>query len=206
MGRFVLSTEYEVRPSIMTNAPKSSDVTGLLARLTCGDRQAVDLLMPAVYRELHEMAQRQLATERPDHTLQPTALVHEAYLRLVDQRDTEWKSRAHFLAVASQIIRRILIDHARAHRSHKRGSGRKPLDIASTITYSVNQPTDLLDIHESLERLASRYPEKARLVEMRFFGGLTNEESAEVLGVTTRTVERQLQFAKAWLYRDLGGL
>jgi RNA polymerase sigma-70 factor, ECF subfamily len=182
-----------------------TQITDWLERISAGDRCAVDLLLPVVYDELRRLAESQLRLERGDHTLQATALVHEAYMRLIDQRNVAWRNRAHFMAVAAQAIRRILVDHARARSSAKRGGGRARISLDSQLLYDDTQATDLLALDESLERLKQQHPDKARVVELRFFGGLKNEDVAEVLNVTTRTVERHWQFARAWLFREVAG-
>lgn len=177
------------------------DVTVILRHATDGDRSAADELLPLVYDELRRLAQHHLQSERPDHTLQATALVHEAYLRLVDQTRTEWKNRAHFFAVAAQAIRRILIDHARSKGRVKRGGGAQKLSLEDVPTLAANDSyTDLLALDDALEALAAEHARPARVVEMRFYAGLTTREVAEVLGVSTRTIEGDWQFARAWLY------
>lgn len=181
----------------------SDDVTLMLERVSEGDRDAVDHLLPIVYDELRRLAESHLRHEQPDHTLQATALVHEAYLRLIDQTRVRWQNRAHFFAVAAQSIRRILVDHARGKRRQKRGGGRPTLSLDEALALGHERETDLVALDEALTRLSVEHPDKARVVEMRFFGGLTTEDAAEVLDVTTRTVERHWQFARAWLYRSL---
>lgn len=184
----------------------SSDVTQILKDASGGNRDALDRLLPLVYHELRRLAQRHLDGERGDHTLQATALVHEAYLRLIDQRRVEWKNRAHFFAIASQAIRRILIDHARARGAARRGGGAEKLPIEAALDIAPEQtPAELVALDDALTRFATNEPEKARIVEMRFFGGLTNEEVAAVTGTSLSTVERQWRFARAWLFRDLRG-
>ena len=171
-----------------------------------GDAATPDRLLPLVYDELRRLAESHLRRERPDHTLQATALVHEAYLRMVDQREVEWRGRAHFFALAAQAIRRVLIDHARRHRSAKRGADRRKFSLDEALTVSNEEaPTDLVALDEALQRLAQRQPDRARVVELRFFGGLTIQDTARTMGVTTRTVERHWQYARAWLYRDITG-
>ncbi|MCA9290042.1 MAG: sigma-70 family RNA polymerase sigma factor [Phycisphaerales bacterium] len=179
------------------------DATQLLQDLSAGDGEAVDRLLPLVYDELHRLAGQHLRRERRDHTLQPTALVHEAYLRLIDQTRVQWQNRAHFMAVASQAIRRILVDHARSKGRKKRGGDRQRIALDQAAIVGGTDDSMLVDLDEALVRLATEHPEKVRVVEMRFFGGLPVAEVAEVLGVTTRTVERYWQFARAWLYREL---
>lgn len=181
----------------------NTQITDWLQRISAGDRRAVDLLLPVVYDELRRLAESQLQQERSDHTLQATALVHEAYMRLIGQRNVVWENRAHFMAVAAQAIRRILVDHARARGSQKRGGGRAQISLDSELTYDDTHATDLIALDDSLGRLEERYPDQARVVELRFFGGLKTDEIAEVLGVSTRTVERYWQFARAWLFREM---
>ncbi len=181
------------------------DVTQLLAELGAGDDRAADQLLPLVYDELRALAQRNLAHERPDHTLQATALVHEAYLRLVDSDRIHLRNRAHFFALAAQALRRILVDHARTHKRQKRGGARGKLSLQVIPELSVETDVDVLALDEALEglnRLGERY---ARIVEMRFFGGMTMEEIAELTGVSITTVERDWRTARAWLYRQLAG-
>ena len=182
----------------------TSDVTQLLIDLSDGDTSVVDELLPLVYDELRRLAQHHLQRERPDHTLQATALVHEAYLKLVNQDRAKWRNQAHFMAIASQAIRRILVDHARGRGRVKRGGDREQLSLDDTPTLAAEPSLDVVALDEALTRFAEEHPDKARVVELRFFGGLKNEEVAEVLGsVTTRTIERHWQFARAWLYRAL---
>jgi len=183
----------------------NTQITEWLQRLSAGDRRAVDFLLPVVYDELRRLAESQLQHERGDHTLQATALVHEAYMRLIGQQNIVWQNRAHFMAIAAQAIRRILVDHARSRGSAKRGGGRARISLDSQLVYDDTQATDLIALDESLRRLGEQYPDKARVVELRFFGGLTIEDAAEVLGVTTRTIERHWQFARAWLFREIVG-
>lgn len=160
-------------------------------------------LMPLVYNELRRLAQSYLRRERRDHTLQPTALVHEAYLRLVDQNRVEWQNRTHFYGVAAQVMRRILIDHARAHASEKRGGHGARLSLEEAAILPQERAADLLALDEALKQLTDTDERKGRVVELRFFGGLSVKETAEVLGVHTATVERDWVVAKAWLYREL---
>jgi RNA polymerase sigma factor (TIGR02999 family) len=182
----------------------ASEANTHLTRLTSGDRSAVKDLMPLVYEELRRLAASHLAHERSNHTLQPTALAHEAYLKLVDQTRAQWKDRAHFLAVAAEAIRRILIDHARLHRAAKRGSGRKvTLSFASDVP-DRGTHVDLVDLEDALGRLAALNERQAKVVELRFFAGLDVQETAEVLNVSPRTVKGDWRFARAWLQRELG--
>jgi len=181
----------------------ASDVTQLLLRSRAGEPGALDRLMPLLYDELHRLAQARLRGERADHTLQATALVNEAWLKLVQQREQSWANRAHFLAIAATVMRRILVNHAEARRADKRGGGRPPITLHETAALVESRAADLLDVDAALQRLAQLDPEKSRLVELRFFAGLTDEEAAEVLGVSTRTVERHWRLARAWLRREL---
>lgn len=182
-----------------------ADFTEILRAASSGDDEALGRLMPLVYEHLRFVAQRQLAEERPDHTLQATALVHEAYLRLVDQTRVEWQNRAHFFAIAAQAIRRILIDYARTRGRIKRGGGavHVPLDAASGVL-GLETNEDILALDEALNRLSEADPLRARVVELRFFGGLSHEEIATVLGTSLSTVERHWRFARAWLFREIG--
>lgn len=173
--------------------------------VAAGDRAAFDALFEAVYVELRRLARAYLAAERPDHTLRATALVHEVYMRLVKSPQLDLRDRAHFMAVASRVMRRILVDHARRKRAAKRNPGGPglPLDNAVTIS-TAHVGADLVALDRALSRLQTEQPEKARVVEMRFFGGMTMEEIAVVLGVTTRTVGRYWAYAQARLYQDMG--
>lgn len=183
--------------------PDRQDVTQLLSAVRDGREPAVDQLLEAVYDELRELAAECLRSERPNHTLQPTALVHEAYLRLVDRSDIEWQDRAHFFAVAAQAIRRILVDHGRSVRRQKRGGGQTKIRLSDVTPVAPQEVYDVLALDEALDRLAQAEPLDARIVEMRFFSGLTIEEVAEVLSVNEKTVRRHWTYAKAWLYREL---
>ena len=179
------------------------DVTELLAEWACGNPDALERLVPLVYRELRAIAARQLHRERSDHTLQPTALVHEAYLKLVDQRPGGWRNRGHFFAVAAQAMRRILVDHARAHRAAKRGRDVERVAI-ETADAVVEAPTaDVLALDEALTRLSALDPRQGQVVELRCFGGLTIEETADAVGLSLTTVKEEWRLAKAWLHREL---
>lgn len=180
------------------------DVTKVLLLASAGSPGAAERLYALLYEELRAIAARHMSRERPDHTLQATELVHEAYVRLVDGTRCEWKDRTHFLAVASRAMRRILVDHARARSSGKRWGGLKkvPLDDAVAIG-SDDASATVLALDMALEKLARSQPEKARVVEMHFFGGLTHEECAGVLGISPRTVARYWEYAQAWLYREM---
>jgi RNA polymerase sigma factor (TIGR02999 family) len=182
--------------------PHTQEVTQLLAKLSSGDRTALDELLPLVYDELRRLADRYLRRERSDHTLQATALVNEAYLRLVDQ-NVPWQNRAHFFGVAAEMMRRILVDHARSHQAQKRGSGGVKLSLDEAINMSDERAADLISLDEALNALAQFDPQKSRIVELRFFAGLSIEETAKVLGIGTATVIRQWRMAKAWLYHEV---
>ncbi|MGO8793159.1 MAG: sigma-70 family RNA polymerase sigma factor [Terriglobia bacterium] len=179
------------------------DITLLLTELQVGNRAAESKLVPLVYDELRRLARRYMRGERADHTLQPTALVHEAYLRLLGQRDVQWQNRAHFFGVAAQLMRRILVDHARAHRAEKRGGDEPKVTLDTVFVFTEAKGADLVAVDEALTRLTERDPRQGRIVELRFFGGLTEEEAAEVLGVSTRTVKRDWKVARAWLYKEV---
>jgi RNA polymerase sigma factor (TIGR02999 family) len=182
-----------------------ADVTRLLVNWTNGDKKALEALMPLVYGELHRLAKRYLRRERSDHTLQSTALVHEAYLRMVDQKGMQWQNRAHFFAVAAQMIRRILVDHARTHKAEKRGGGTPKLALDEAIGVPQRRDLNLVALDDAINTLTGMDPQQGRIVELRFFGGLSIEETAEVLSISPATVKRDWAVAKAWLYRDLSG-
>jgi RNA polymerase sigma-70 factor, ECF subfamily len=179
-------------------------VTLLLEKWSAGDRNALDQLMPLVYNELRRLAGNYLRRERPDHTLQPTALVNEAYLLMVGQHRSHWQNRAQFIGVAARMMRRILVDHARADQAAKRGGQHYTVSLSEADRFGTSPDVDLLMIHEALERLAGYDRQQSRIVELRFFGGLTIEETAEALGVSHTTVERDWKMASAWLRRELG--
>jgi RNA polymerase sigma-70 factor, ECF subfamily len=183
------------------SASRPSDVTRLLLDVSSGRREATDELLLLVYAELRDLAARLLRNERSDHTLQPTALVHEAYLRLVDQRAGSWENRAHFLGIAAQAMRRILVDHARRRSTAKRKGARVTLD--ENLAPATGPSVDLLEIDAALGRLAELDARQARVVELRFFGGLNVEETASVLGIGSATVKRDWTLARAWLHREL---
>ena len=182
----------------------SRDVTALLGDWTRGERGALDQLLPLVYAELRRVAARQLRNERNDHTLQPTALVHEAYIRLVDQRHVDWHNRAHFFGVAAQVMRRILVDHARRHGASKRGDGAGCVSIDEARDVAASDEMPVLALDHALDRLEKMDAGLAKIVELRAFGGLTIEEAAHVLSVSPSTVKRDWRTAKAWLTRELG--
>lgn len=182
---------------------RRSEITQLLRQWSDGRQEALDRLLPEIYAELRKLASSYLRRERSDHTLQATALVHEAFLRLIDQRSVKWQSRAHFFGIAAQMMRRILVDHARAHDTDKRGSGEARLSLDEALIVAPSTDVDLLALDEALARLAAIDAQQSRVVELRFFGGLTIAETAEVLRVSPATVGREWTLAKAWLYAEL---
>lgn len=182
---------------------QNADVTELLHRLSEGDKKAENDLMPLIYAELRRVAVAHLRKERADHTLQPTALVHEVYLKLINKANADWKGRTHFFAVASQTMRRILVDYARRKGAEKRGGRQVRLELDDSIQISAQQSMLVTEIDEALERLEQLSPRQAKVVELRFFAGLSEEEIGEVLGVTSRTVKRDWTMARAWLYGEL---
>jgi len=185
-------------------AAPCEQVSGLLRAWSDGDREALDRLTPIAYDELHRLAQRYMKRERPGHSLQTTALVNEAYMRLVDYKGMQWQNRAHFFAVSAQLMRRILVEHARRHNL-KRGGGVQHVSLEETALVGGDQSADLVALDDAMNALALLDPRKAQVVEMRFFGGLSVEETAEVLKLSSVTVMRDWSTAKAWLYRELTG-
>ena len=179
------------------------EVTQILHDWSGGDADAPERLMPLVYEEMRRLARTFLSRERNSHTLQPTALVNEAYLRLVDQTRVDWQNRAHFYAIASSMMRRVLIDHARAHGTEKRGGAAIHLSLEDVQVPLEQRASSFISLDEALKKLEEMDERKCRVVEMRFFGGLSDEEIAEVLGVTSRTVQRDWKKARLWLYREL---
>jgi len=184
-------------------ANRSSQVTELLGRWRNGDREALDALMPLVYSELRRIAHHYLQNERPSHTLQSTALVHEAYVRLTDQDFPQWENRAHFFAVAAQLMRQILVDFARRHGASKRGGSVCRLTLDEAEETPQRADVDVVALDEALKTLAVMDPQQSRVVELKFFGGLSIEDTSEVLGISSSTVKRYWITARAWLYREL---
>jgi RNA polymerase sigma factor (TIGR02999 family) len=191
------------RPTNSSDMPASPDTTAMLIDLRGGNRTVVDRLFPVVYDELQQIAHRLLVGERSGHTMSTTALVHEAYFRLVDQSRVQWQDRAHFCAVAAKAMRRILIDYARRRRAIKRGGGQQPVSLDEQHAAVEAQAELLLSVDQALESLEKLSDRLARIVELRFFGGMTEEEMAEVLEVSPRTVRRDWVKARAWLYREM---
>jgi RNA polymerase sigma factor (TIGR02999 family) len=190
---------------MVDNSPNHADITQLLIAWSDGRREALDDLMPVVYADLRRVAAGYMRRESPGHALQPTALVHEAYVRLIDQKQVRWRNRAHFFGVAAGLMRRILVDNARRRRAEKRGGGWERVTLAGDEAAAADSHTeiDVLALHEALERLAGFDPQQERIVELRYFGGLTIEETAEVVGISAATVVREWTIAKAWLRADL---
>ena len=185
------------------NGPSPMNVTELMLAWGNGDQEALHKLIPLVNEELHRLAARYMRRENPGHTLQTTALVNEAYCKLVDQKNVRWQNRAHFFAIAAQLMRRILIDHARSRLRAKRGGAAQRITLNENALAPVRQAQELISIDDALMRLAHLDPQKSRIVEMKFFGGLTTKEIAEVEKVSTSTVEREWRKAKAWLHHAI---
>jgi RNA polymerase sigma-70 factor (ECF subfamily) len=186
-------------------APSPHEITQLLAEWSNGNQTALDKLYPLVYDELHRMASRYMNRERKGHTLQTTALINEAYVRLVDQKHVHWENRAHFFAISAQIMRRILIDHARRHAYAKRGGGAQRISLDETALMADECASQLLLLEEALKRLAELDSRRSQVVELRYFGGLNNEEIGGVLKISENTVTRDWNMARAWLYQELSG-
>jgi RNA polymerase sigma-70 factor (ECF subfamily) len=183
--------------------PAPQNVTELLIGRSKGDKEALDALVPLVYDELRRQASRYLRHERVGHTLQTTALIHEAYLRLVDQKNVHWQNRAHFFGIAAQLMRRILVDHARTRKRAKRGGSDVRISLSEATLKTRAQDLDIVALDEALERLAAIDEQQSKIVELRFFSGLTVEETAEVLSISPATVKRDWSMAKAWLHREI---
>lgn len=181
------------------------NITVLLERWSNGERGALDELVPQVYKELRRLARNYIRRERQDHTLQPTALINEVFLRLIDQKDVKWQNRAHFFGIAANLMRRILVDHARKHQAAKRGGAHYSLSLSKADHIGRQSSVDLLAVHLALQQLEALDLQQSRIVELRFFGGLTIEETAEVLSVSSATVEREWRMARSWLRHELEG-
>jgi RNA polymerase sigma factor (TIGR02999 family) len=183
---------------------KATEITAMLREWSDGKQEALDKLLPLVYEELHRQASRFLRKERPGHTLQTTALIHEAYLKLIDQRDVQWESRTHFFAIAAQAMRRILVDYARTKHREKRGGDDLKLPLEEALTIAAEEKSvDLIALDEALNKLAERDEQQARVIELRYFSGLSLEETAAALHVSRATAARDWSMAKAWLFREL---
>ena len=183
--------------------PRQHYITQLLAEWSEGNQSALDELYPLVYDELHRLARRYMSRERKSHTLQTTALINEAYVRLVDQKNVRWENRSHFFAISAQIMRRILIDHARRHAYAKRGGGAQQVSLEDVAAITPNPSRELVRLDEALKSLAEMDPRRSQVVELRYFGGLNNEEIAGVLNISENTVTRDWNMARAWLYQQL---
>ena len=193
-------------PAIISMSEASENVTQLLVDWSSGSKQALDRLVPIVYDELRRQAARYLKRERVGHTLQTTALIHEAYLRLVDQKNVHWQNRAHFFGIAAQLMRQILVDHARTRKRAKRGGSRIRVSLNEATAVATVRDLDIVALDEALARLAEIDPQQSRVVELRYFSGLNVEETAEVLGISPATVKREWRIAKAWLHREISGV
>ncbi len=180
------------------------DVTQLLHAMRAGDSKAADNLLPLVYDELHRLARAYMRRERPDHTLQPTALINEAYLKLMHD-DVDWSSRAHFIGVAAHVMRRVLVDYARAHKAEHRGGDMQRVEMYDDLAIAPERLDEIADVDEALRGLAKINPRQARVVELRYFGGLSIEEAASVLGIAPRSVKRDWALARVWLFQELSG-
>ena len=181
------------------------EVTQLLHGARSGDQDAIERLAPLVYDELRRVARGVFRRERSGHTLQPTVLVHEVFMKLVDEADVNWQSRAHFMAIAARAMRRVLVDHSRSSNAEKRGGGSEVVPLDEAVVYTEDRSPEILLLDRALNDLAKLDPRQARIVELRFFGGLTGDEIAETVGVSTATVTRELRIAQAWLYRAMCG-
>jgi RNA polymerase sigma factor (TIGR02999 family) len=188
---------------VQSSIPAATDVTQILQAWSDGDDTAPDRLMPVVYAELRRLAGDYFRRERPDHTLQATALVHEAYLKLVDEKRVTWKNRAHFCGIAARLMRQILMEHARAHNAAKRGGKLEKLYLEETRHLAAERAPDLVDLDDALKTLSAAHPRESEVVELKFFGGLDANQIAEVLNVSAKTVSRDWSFAKLWLLRQL---
>jgi RNA polymerase sigma factor (TIGR02999 family) len=197
-----------LREKLLCSLPMAQgpqNITELLAGYGRGDKEALDQLMPVVYEELRRQAARYLRREQAGHTLQTTALIHEAYVRLIDQRHVQWQNRAHFFGIAAQLMRRILVDHARTKKRVKRGGSDIRVSLGDANVSVKGQDLDIVALDEALQRLSEIDEQQSRVVELRFFSGLTVEETAEVMGISKATVKRDWSMAKAWLHRELSG-
>lgn len=181
----------------------NNQVTELLQRWKSGDEEALEHLTPLVYDQLHRLAHQYIRNERRGHTLQTTALVNEAYVRLVDYKEVDWQNRAHFFAVSAVVMRRILVDYARQRTSDKRGGQNFQVSLSDNLAFTSERAAELVALDEAIESLSQLYPRRSKVVELRYFGGLNNHEAAAVLKVSETTIERDWRFAKAWLYREL---
>jgi RNA polymerase sigma factor (TIGR02999 family) len=200
----IIAADFLNCPLNMSEQQAPREITQMLIELTDGNEDVVNQILPHIYDELRRLAGSYLRRERADHTLQPTALVHEAYMKLIDQKRVKWQNRAHFFGIAAQVMRRILLDHARKHQAEKRGGEFEKLPIEEEILIvSHDKSAELIALDDALQELAKLDEQKARIVELRYFGGLSIEETAEVVGVSVPTINRQWRMAKAWLFSQL---
>ena len=190
-------------PRMEQMSSSEEEVTALLRRWRDGDEGALNKLTPLVYDELHRLAHKYIRRERPGHTLQTTALVNEAYVRLVDQNSVDWQNRAHFFGVAAQVMRHILVDYARQQTAVKRGGGVERFNLDEGLIVSKESAAELVALDEALKALSKLYPRRSKVVELRYFGGLNNKEASEILNVSETTIERDWRFARAWLFREM---
>ena len=190
-------------PRMEQMSSSEEEVTALLRRWRDGDEGALNKLTPLVYDELHRLAHKYIRRERPGHTLQTTALVNEAYVRLVDQNSVDWQNRAHFFGVAAQVMRHILVDYARQQTAVKRGGGVERFNLDEGLIVSKESAAELVALDEALKALSNLYPRRSKVVELRYFGGLNNKEASEILNVSETTIERDWRFARAWLFREM---
>ena len=190
-------------PRMEQMSSSEEEVTALLRRWRDGDEAALNKLTPLVYDELHRLAHKYIRRERPGHTLQTTALVNEAYVRLVDQNSVDWQNRAHFFGVAAQVMRHILVDYARQQTAVKRGGGLERFNLDEGLIVSKESAAELVALDEALKALSNLYPRRSKVVELRYFGGLNNKEASEILNVSETTIERDWRFARAWLFREM---
>jgi RNA polymerase sigma factor (TIGR02999 family) len=204
IGRATGSPPAGLPPILFAVPGESPDVTDLLLRWSAGDKDALERLTPVIYDDLRKMARTFLSQERPDHTLSATALVHEVYLKLIDQRRVRWQNRAHFFGAAAHIMRRVLVDHARARVSTKRGGSATKIAMNDSIALVDALSEEMLDLDVALNALAGVDARKAQVVEMKFFAGMTSQETAEALGVSDATIERDWTLARAWLIKTMG--
>jgi RNA polymerase sigma factor (TIGR02999 family) len=188
-----------------TRPPEQHEITELLAKWSGGNQTALDELYPLVYEELRRLARSYMKREPKGHTLQTTALINEAYVRLVDQKNVRWQNRKHFFAISAQMMRRILVDHARRYRHKKRGGGARKVSLDEAMIVAAERSEEVLMLHEALNNLARMDPRRCQVVELRYFAGLNNQEIADILHISENTVMRDWNLARAWLYRQLGG-
>ena len=198
----MLNLRRGITPACFMTVSKNQ-VTDLLQRWKSGDEEALERLTPLVYKQLHRMAHQHIKRERRGHTLQTSVLVNEAYLRLIDYKRVDWQNRAHFFAVSAVVMRRVLVDYARQRTSDKRGGESQQVDLSESLAFTSERAAELVALDEAIKGLNQLYPRRSKVVELRYFGGLNNQEAAAVLKVSEATIERDWRFAKAWLYREL---